>query len=396
MYRRPLFGIRVLDLSRVLAGPYCTMILGDLGAEIIKVEIPGRGDDSREFGPFIGNESVYFLSLNRNKKSITLNLKNPIGKDILLELVTKVDVLVENFRPGTMENLGLGYDVLKTANPRLVYAACSGFGHTGPYSHKRAYDQIVQGMGGIMSITGHPGGPPTRVGASIGDIAAGMYTAIGILAALRYRDVTGEGQKVDVAMLDCQVAILENAIARYFVEGKSPGPIGNRHPSLSPFGSIRTKDGYLNVAVGNDPMWVRFCEALGKRELASDPRFTTNALRTRNWSELEPILEEVFATRTTTEWIAALEEAEIPCGPINNIEQVVNDPQIRAREMVVEVEHPGIGGVKMAGIPVKFSLTPCSIQTPAPGLGEHTKEVLQAMLGISDEEYDRLSVEGAI
>ncbi|MCR4399193.1 MAG: CoA transferase, partial [Firmicutes bacterium] len=280
-------------------------------------------------------------------------------------------------------------------HPRLVYAACSGFGHTGPYSRKPCYDQIAQGMGGIMSITGHPGGPPTRVGASVGDITAGLFTAIGILAALRHRDLTGKGQKVDVAMLDCQVAILENAIARYFVQGKSPGRIGNRHPSLTPFTSIETKDGYMNIAVGNDPMWVRFCKAIGVPGLAEDPRFTTNPLRTQNWGQLEPVLAGVFRTKTTAEWISALEAAGVPCGPINTIEEVVNDPQVKAREMVVKVAHPGIGEVMMAGVPVKFSATPCSVRTPAPGLGHHTREILRDLLGIDDEGFERIAAEGA-
>lgn len=386
----------MLDLTRVLAGPYCAMVLGDLGADVMKVEIPGRGDDSREFGPFIGKESVYFISLNRDKRSMSLNLKKPQGKDLFKKLVSKSDVVLENYSPGTMEDLGIGYEELRKVNPRLIYAACSGFGHTGPYSRKPCYDQIAQGMGGIMSITGHPGGPPTRVGASIGDITAGLFTAIGILAALRHRDLTGEGQMVDVAMLDCQVAILENAIARYFASGKSPGRIGNRHPSLTPFTAMQTKDGYINIAVGNDPMWVRFCEAIGLPDLGKDPRFTTNPLRTQNWSELEPVLAGVFRTKSTQEWTAILEGAAVPCGPINTVEEVVNDPQIKAREMVVEVQQPGVGGVKMAGVPVKFSATPCSIEMPAPALGQHTFELLNSLLGLSVEEFDRLQAEGVV
>ncbi|MCF6096458.1 CoA transferase [Thermovorax subterraneus] len=387
---KPLEGFKVLDLSRVLAGPFATMILGDLGAEIIKIEIPGVGDDSRSFGPFIKNESAYFMSINRNKKSITLNLKKKEGIEILKKLVEKCDVLVENFRPGTMEKLGIGYDELKKINPRIIYAACSGFGHTGPYSQRPAYDVIVQGMGGIMSITGQPGGPPTRVGASIGDITAALFLAIGILAALNVREKTGLGQKVDVAMLDCQVAILENAIARYFVTGKSPQPIGNRHPSITPFSSFKTKDGFVIIAVGNDNLWAKFCNVVGRPELIDDERFKTNPDRTKNWEELESILNEIFSEKTTDEWLEILEKAGIPCGPINNIERVVNDPQVKAREMLVELEHPVAGRMKVPGIPIKFSETPGKVESPAPLLGQHTEEVLKEMLGFTEEQIETL------
>jgi CoA:oxalate CoA-transferase len=313
---RALSGLKVLDLSRVLAGPYCGMVLADLGAEVVKVEMPGIGDDSRAFGPFVGSESAYFMSLNRNKESITLNLKEEKAKEIFLRLVEKFDVVLENYRPGTMEKLGLGYDRLSQVNPRLIYAATSGFGHTGPYSLKPAYDVVVQGMGGIMSITGHPGGPPTRVGASIGDITAALFTIIGILAALNMRHETGKGQKVDVAMLDSQVAILENAIARYEVTGQVPGRIGNRHPSITPFSSVKASDGYLIIAIGNDSLWGKFCHLVGREELIDDPLYRTNKDRTDNWDALEPVLTEIFADKTVDEWISLLESAGIPCGPI--------------------------------------------------------------------------------
>ncbi|AYO31405.1 CoA transferase [Biomaibacter acetigenes] len=387
---KPLEGIKVLDLSRVLAGPFATMVLGDLGAEIIKIEIPDVGDDSRSFGPFIKDESAYFMSINRNKKSMTLNLKKPEGVDILKKLVRKADVIVENYRPGTMEKLGIGYNVLKEINPKIIYAACSGFGHTGPYSQRPAYDVIVQGMGGIMSITGQPGGPPTRVGASIGDITAALFTAIGVLAALNVREKTGKGQKVDVAMLDCQVAILENAIARYFVSGKSPEPIGNRHPSITPFSSFKTKDGFVIIAIGNDNLWAKFCSVVERTELIDDTRFKTNPDRTKNWKELEPILNEIFSEKTTDEWLEVLEKAGIPCGPINDVERVVKDPQIKAREMLVELEHPVAGKMKVPGIPIKFSETPGQIENPAPLLGQHTEEILAGMLGFSDNEIENL------
>ncbi len=392
----PLSGLRVLDLTRVLAGPYCTMVLADLGAEVIKVEIPGRGDDARHFGPFVGPESAYFMSLNRNKKSVTLNLKHGRGREVFLKLVRRADVLVENFRPGTMDKLGLGYERLSAENPRLVYAAISGFGHTGPYRAKPAYDIVVQGMGGIMSITGHPGGPPTRVGASIGDITAGLFGAVGILAALRERERTGRGRFVDVAMLDCQVAILENAIARYEVSGEVPGRIGNRHPSITPFTSVEASDGYLIIAVGNDALWEKFCRLVGLEDLLADPRFRTNQDRTEHWEELEPILAAIFRARTVEEWLSALEEAGIPCGPINTIDRVVSDPQVQARGMIVAVDHPDAGPVKMAASPVKLAPAPPSRYRPSPRLGEHTREVLTALAGLTEEDLAELERQGVV
>jgi CoA:oxalate CoA-transferase len=389
-------GIRVLDLTRVLAGPYATMILADLGAEVIKVELPGKGDDSRAYPPFIRGESAYFMSLNRNKRSLALNVKSAAGRQILLELVEKSDVLVENFRPGTMEKLGLGYESLKAVNPRLIYAAISGFGQSGPYRDRPAYDAVVQAMGGIMSITGQTDGIPTRVGASIGDITAGLFGAVGILAALIQRERSGVGQMVDVAMLDCQVAILENAIARYLVGGEIPKPQGNRHPSIVPFESFETADGYLVVAAGNDELWRRLCEALGLKALADDPRFLTNELRNQHYEELRPLLAERMKTQTTDAWRAVLDRAGVPNGPINTVVQVVQDAQVLARRMLVEVQHPTAGAVKMAGVPIKLSETPGEVRSAPPLLGQHSEEILSELLGYSREQIACLRHQGVI
>lgn len=378
---KALEGIRVLDLSRVLAGPYSTMMLADFGADVIKIEAPKVGDDSRAFGPFVGKESAYFMSLNRNKRSITLNLKDATHCDLFREMVKKADVVVENYRPGTMEKFGLGYDELKKINPKLVYAACSGFGHTGPYMDKPAYDIIVQAMGGIMSITGEEGGEPTRVGASVGDVTAGMFTAYGIMLALFHRERTGQGQKVDVGMLDCQVAILENAIARYVTSGVVPGPLGNRHPSITPFSAFTAKDGHIIVGAGNDRLWARLCTLLELPDMIEDPRFVNNGKRTENVKELMTILNGVFKNKTINEWLGLLEEAGLPCAPINTVDRIINDPQIEARNMIVEVEHPIAGSLKMPGVPVKLSETPGTVERYAPLLGEHTVEVVEEVLG---------------
>lgn len=370
---KPLEGVVVLDLSRVLAAPYTGMILADMGADVIKVERPGKGDDSRAYGPFKNGESVYYMSLNRGKRSMTLNMKSEEGKQILKDLVKQADVLVENFRGGTMDKLGLGYDVLKEINPRLIYSACTGFGMTGPYKHDPAYDVIVQGMGGIMSITGQEGGEPTKVGASIGDITAGIFSAVGIMIALYNREKTGKGQLVDVSMLDCQVAILENAIARYMNAGVSPKPIGNRHASITPFQSLKTKDGYVIVAVGNDTLWQKFCGLIERPDLAADPRFTTNPLRTENVKVLGEELNKTFQTKTMDEWLHILKEGGVPVGPINDVERVIKDPAVIAREMIVTTHHPIAGDVEMAGVPIKLSGTPGSVDAPAPTLGQHTR-----------------------
>jgi CoA:oxalate CoA-transferase len=387
---KPLSDIVVLDLTRVLAGPYCGMLLADYGCNVIKIEPPGEGDDSRAFGPFVGKESAYFMSLNRNKRSMTLNLKEQEARDLFKQMVKKADIVLENYRPGTMEKFGLGYDELKKLNPKIIYGACSGFGHTGPYRLKPGYDILAQAMGGIMSITGPEGGEPVRVGASIGDIIAGLFTAIGVLMALHHRTMTGEGQKIDVSMLDCQVAILENAIARYFVSGSAPKPLGTRHPSITPFDAFKSKDGAIIVGAGNDRLWEKLCDIIGKPELKADERFKSNALRTQNFKELYTFLNTAFQGKTTAEWIVDLEAAGIPCGPINPIDKVVADPQILFREMIVETDHPVAGAVKMAGVPIKMSATPGSVDKPAPMLGQHSAEILGEILGFTPEDVEGL------
>jgi len=393
---KALDGIRILDLTRVLAGPFCTMVLSDLGAEVIKVELPGTGDDSRSAGPFIKGESTYFMSLNRGKKSLTLNLRHQEGKAILKELVRRVDVLIENFRPGTMKKLELDYSLLSAENPRLIYAAVSGYGQSGPYRGKPAYDFIVQGMGGVMGLTAHPGGPPTRVPVAIGDITAGLYAAIGILSGLRERDRSGKGQMIDVAMLDCQVSLLENPLARYFATGEVPVPIGNIHPTLNPMGAFPTQDRFIIIGIGNDTLWKKFCEVVDKKQWIEDERFITNAKRTENSAQLVELLEELFRTRKTADWLAVLENAGIPCGPINTVDEVANDPHLGFREMIVSAQHPIAGEVKMAGVPVKMSRTAGTVDSPPPILGEHTDEILQNLLGYPVDTIKALRHEGII
>ncbi len=369
----PLNGITVVDLTRVLAGPYCTMVLSDLGARVIKVEPPGVGDDSRGIGPFVkvpvpndtesdGNPasspsssspsppemadmSAYFMSLNRAKESIAIDLKSEADRDVFEALLARADVLVENYRPGTMDKLGYGWDWAHARFPRLIYAAASGFGQTGPYARRPAYDMVVQGMGGVMSITGHEDGPPTRVGTSIGDITAGLFTAIGINAALYHRTLSGQGMMIDVAMLDSQVAILENALARYQATGTVPGPIGARHPSITPFEALATADGYVIVAAGNEGLFGVLCRAIGRDELAADPRFASNHLRTENHGALKPLIEAALAGQPTAHWLAVFEDAGVPAAPINDVAQVMADPQVLARNMVVPVEGLPGGGV---------------------------------------------------
>jgi CoA:oxalate CoA-transferase len=350
----PLSDLLVIDLTRVLAGPYCTMVLADLGARVIKIEAPGRGDDARAIGPFVGERSAYFMSLNRGKQSIALDLKNAADRDVFDALLQRADVLVENFRPGVMERLGYGWEQLHARLPRLIFASTSGFGQTGPYAQRPAYDVVVQAMGGVMSLTGHPGGAPTRVGTSIGDITAGLFTAIGIQAALVDRNRSGVGMRVDVGLLDCQVAILENAIARFSATGEVPGPMGARHPSITPFDAFATRDGFVVVAAGNDELFGTLCEALDVPGLALDERFASNALRTQNAEALKHLLEATLAERTTLEWLTALQRAGLPCGPLNDIAQVIGDPQVIARNMVVTAGESD-ARVRMAGNPIKLS-----------------------------------------
>ena len=392
----PLSGIKVLDLTRVLAGPYATMILSDLGAEVIKIEQPEIGDESRNFGPFKNGFSLYFMSVNRGKRSITLDLKTDRGKDIFKQLVKQSDILVENFRPGTMKKLGLDYETLAAEHPALIYAACSGFGQTGPFAEKGAYDMIIQGMGGIISITGEPDGPPVRVGTSISDITAALFTTIGILSALHNRNSTRKGQLVDVAMLDSLVAVLENAIVRYFATDEIPQPLGSRHPAITPFEAFESADGHIIIAIGNDTLWAKFCEHVDQKNLISDPRFSTNVERTANHSELFPILSEIMRQRTTDEWIDALENIGVPCGPINTIDKVVNHPQVQARDMITQVIHQMTGAVEVPGLPIKLSDTPGDVDIPAPNLGEHTVEILTDVLKMSTDEVKQLKQERII
>ena len=389
----PLENIKILDLTRVLAGPYCTMTLADLGAEVIKLEMPGQGDDSRAFGPYIENESAYFMSLNRNKESITLNLKKDKAKEILKQLVEKVDVIIENFKPGTMEKLGLGYDVLREINPKIIYAASSGFGHYGPYSERPAYDGVVQAMGGIMSITGQKDGEPTRVGPSVGDIFAGLFTSIGILAAINRRNIDGKGAKIDVSMLDCQVAILENALARYFVTGESPKPEGNRHASIVPFEPFETSDGKIMIAAGNDNLWRKLCKAVEKTDLAMDERFMTNPLRNKNYDYLRPLLAIEIKKKTTDAWQKIFIDGGVPSGPINNMEMVVKDEQVLARNMIQEMIHPVAGLIHLPGIPIKISDCDDNIRFSAPTLGQHTDDILSRYLGYTIDEIEKLRLE---
>ncbi|MBF0529147.1 MAG: CoA transferase [Deltaproteobacteria bacterium] len=389
-------GIKVIDLSRNLAAPFCTMILADMGAEVIKIEFPGVGDDARGFSPIIQGESGYFMSVNRNKKGMTLNLKDERGKKILLELLRNADVMVDNFRPGVLDRLGLSYEKMKVHNKGLICASLSGFGHTGPYREKSAYDLVVQGYGGIMSITGLEDSEPTRVGISLGDLAAGLYLAIGIEGALLARNRTGEGDFIDVAMLDCQVALLENAIIRYCATGQLPGPVGNRHPSITPFESYKSADGYIIVCAGNQGLWIDFCEVIDRRDLLADERFGSNDLRTQNHHHLKPIIEESTKIKKTSEWITILEKAGIPCGPINTISSVMEDEQVKSRNMIASFDHPQAGLVTMPGFPIKSAQyqMPQSFE-PSPMLGQDTKEILHS-LGFDDSAIDAMKKDKVI
>ncbi len=376
----PLSGITIVDLSRILAGPYCTLLLAELGARVIKVEPPGGGDDARQYGPFKNGQSAYFASVNRGKESIALDLKSEEGRDIFERLLDKADALVENFRPGTMEKLGYGWETLHPRYPRLVYAAASGFGHSGPYSHYPAYDMVVQGLGGVMSITGHPGMPLTRIGTSIGDLGGGLFTAVALNAALLHRERTGEAQKVDVALFDCQLALLENAIVRYTTTGEIPGPMGARHPSITPFEAFATKDGNIIIAAGNDGLFVKLAAALGRPELAEDARYKTNALRNQHQQALKAEVEAVLRGADTTHWIDVLEGAGVPCGPVNNVAQALAHPQTEARNMLVAVDDPVLGRLKLAGNPMKVSgFADPPTRAPAPALDADRDSILREL-----------------
>jgi CoA:oxalate CoA-transferase len=376
----PLSGITIIDLSRILAGPYCTLLLAELGARVIKVEAPGGGDDARQYGPFTNGKSTYFASVNRGKESIALDLKAVGDKEIFERLLDKADAVVENFRPGTMERLGYGWDQLHPRYPRLIYAAASGFGHTGPFSHYPSYDMVVQGLGGIMSITGHPGMPLTRIGTSIGDLAGGLYTTIALNAALLHRERTGEATKVDVALFDCQLALLENAIMRYTTTGEIPGPMGARHPSITPFEAFATQDGNLIIAAGNDGLWVKLTEALGRPDLAQNPNYKTNPLRNQHQPQLKAEIDMILSANTTEHWIGVIEAAGIPCGPVNNVEQALGHPQTAARNMLIEVDDPITGKLSLAGNPMKLSaFADPPTRAPAPDLDADRAKILREL-----------------
>ena len=393
----PLDGIRVLDLTRVLAGPYCTMFLGDLGAEVVKVEQPGTGDDTRGWGPpFAGGESAYFLCVNRNKKSLTLDLKSAAGIEVLRRLSRSADVLIENFRPGTMERLGCAEEELRILNPRLIYASLSGFGADGPLSGVPGYDLIVQAWGGLMSITGMADGEPTKVGVAIIDLVAGLMLGKSIAAALYAREKLGVGQKIDTSLLEAAVACLINVGSNYLVDGKIPGRWGNAHPSIVPYQSFLTADGYLVVGVASEGIWRRFCAAIGKVKLAEDARFAKNSDRVENRAALIAILSETFLSRRSDEWLAVLDKARVPCAPVQTLDQVFNAPQVVQRKMLVAVEHPTAGTVRMAGIPVKLSATPASIRLSPPLLGQHTEEVLSSWLEMPKKEIAALKRKGVV
>jgi formyl-CoA transferase len=393
----PLEGIRVLDLSRVLAGPFCTMILGDLGADVVKVEQPGSGDDTRQWGPpWAGGESAYYLCVNRNKRSITLNLKHERGREILVQLARDCDVVVENFRVGLLDRLDIGYQALSARYPQLIWCSITGYGLDGPYAERAGYDFVAQGEGGLMSITGEPDGEPMKVGVAIVDLFTGLYAATAILAALHARAQTGRGQLIDVALLPATVAMLANVGSNYLVSGQIPRRYGNAHPNIVPYQTFRARDGWMTVAVGNDRQFRLLCRILGREELADDPRFATNPQRVAHRDQLIPLLQAIFETRDADDWLAAMTEAGIPCGPINTLDRVFSHPQVLHRGMVVELPHPTAGSVRLTGPPFILSETPAAVRSHPPLLGEHTEEILRERLGLTAAEIARLRAKGVI
>jgi CoA:oxalate CoA-transferase len=388
----PLAGLCILDLTWVLSGPFATMTLGDLGADVIKVERPPYGDVSRTTGPLVDGESGYFFSVNRGKRSISIDLRSDEGRELFKRLVGEVDIVVENFTPGAMDRLGVGYEVLSDLNPELIYAAISGYGQTGPMRELPALDVIVQGAGGVMSITGEPDGGPVRPGFSLGDVAAGLYCAIGVLAAVREREQSGRGQMVDISMVDCQIAVLENAYMRYYVTGETPQRLGTRHPTAVPFQAFPTADGYLVLALawGVPNQWALLCAELDMPQLIDDERFATSQARSANHGELEPLLNEAFLKRTTDEWITALQQYGMPCGPLNDIPSAAAMPQVAAREMLVPVPHHTIGEMLLPNTPVKLSRTPGGIKGTSPDMGQDTREVMSELLGLDRDEIEAL------
>ncbi len=390
MLEGALHGVKIIDLSRVLAGPFSTMILGDLGAEVFKIESVSSGDDTRGWGPpFVEGESAYYLCSNRNKQAMTLNLKCEKGKEILEKLVSRADVVVENFKPGTLDRMGLGYEHLKQVKKDIIVASISGFGKSGPYAHLPGYDYIIQAMSGLMSITGKEESEPTKVGVAISDVLTGLFTCIGILAALQHRNRTGEGQEIDISLFDSQLAALVNVASNYLCSGNIPKRLGNQHPNIVPYQVFSTIDGELVVAVGNDDQFRKFAYLLGKEELSTSDRFQTNAQRLKNKDELIPIIQEVMKTKSKQEWKHLLDEAGIPNGPINDVKEALETEQAKARDMVVSINHPTISELKLVGSPIKLSKTPVQIKKHPPLHGEHTKEIL-AGLGYLEEEIMKM------
>ena len=401
---QPLEGIRVLDLTRAMAGPFCTMMLGDLGADVVKVERPGGGDESRGWGPpFVGEpygpypgESAYFLSANRNKRSITVNLKSQEGVKILHQLAARSDALVENFRTGVLDGMGLGYEQLRNVNPRLVYCSISGYGRTGPFADRPGYDFVIQAEGGFMGITGPEEGPPFRVGVPIIDITAGMFSSTAILAALRARDLTGEGQMIDLSLMDTQVALLANVASSYLVGGQEPRRLGNAHPSITPYEAFRARDRWFALAAANERQWAILCDTIGQPGLQDDPRFADNSARVDNREALRKVLDEAFLSRSAEEWLAEFRRAGLPCGPINTIPEVFAHPQADARGFVTGVDHPSAGTVQFPSFPYKLSQTPANVRMPPPMLGQHTEQVLVELLDYSPADVAAMRERGAV
>ena len=402
----PLSGIRVFDITRVLAGPSATQILGDLGADVIKIERPGSGDDSRGLGPpYLKDasgaetgESAYFMSANRNKRSLTLNLTSSEGQELARSLIAHCDVVIENFRTGNLSQYGLAYEQIKDRFPRLIYCSVTGFGHTGPYAKRAGYDYLVQGMGGIMSVTGEPGGPPQKVGVGIADLMTGMYAAVAILAALRHRDAAGHGQYIDMALLDTQVAWLSYVGQNYLTSGQVPRRFGNQHPNIMPYQVFGAADGLLILAIGNDRQFERFCAFCKRSELAADPRYATNAQRLRNRDALTPVIADLIAAHPIRHWVEGLTKVNVPCSPINSIDQVFADPQVKARNMEIAMPHPAAGDevVRLIGSPIKMSESPVSYRRPPPTLVQHSAEVLHELLGLKPDQIDGLRRRGVI
>lgn len=393
---RPLDDLFVVDLSRILSGPVCTMLLADMGAEVIKIEPPPLGDDSRQWGPpFIGGISTYFLSINRNKRSVGLNLKTEDGSRVLWKLIERADVVIENFRPGVLEKLGFGYHAISKVNERAVYCSISGFGQTGPYSDRPGYDVIAQGESGMMDLTGYPDGPPAKLGASLADVVAGLYAFQGVLLALLARQKTGKGQQVDVSLLDSMVSTLTYQALIYLTTGRSPQRLGTRHPSIVPYECFKAQDGFVNIAVTNQKQWLNFCQVLGFREIAVDPRFETMKARLANYDTLKPMIDRALSAMTRTEVMARMSDVGIPSGPINTVGEILEDPQIHAREMVVALTHPEYGPLRLLGIPIKLSDTPGTVEMAPPRFGEHNREVL-FKLGYSEADVARFAESGVI